>query len=521
MMLSLNTYAQKIVGDMNGDGTLNISDVTLLVDKIMKGESQIEQEYVDLGLSVKWATANIGAAKPEDPGFRFAWGETEPKESFTWSNYFDTKDGGKTFNIYTGGITNLDDKHDAASIASNGDGRMPTKEEWKELYDKCSISIKYVSGVRCSKFTGPNGNYITIPNSSNLDGTSAGTIPFAYWSSSIDTSNPANAMLFNGDFCSSKPRYYGASVRSVKDINDKVLISSITFVDEVIKAQPGESVTIKGYYMPWSANRTAIKWESSDPSIAKVSNGVITAVSDGKCTITATAVDGEAKATCMVTVSSITEYVDLELPSGTLWATMNVGAESPEDYGNYYAWGETKAYGEDDTSNSYNYIYNGSNSFKKTVYNWKTYKWGTLTTLTKYNTFKEFGLVDGRTVLELVDDAGYMNWGANWRMPTLSQMQELYENCTFKLDEINDKTVVKFTSKKNSSRYIIFPYAGYRSDDSNGSDGFEAHYWTCSLGGGVYPEEAYCLSIDLTSGIDPSHTFYRCNGCSVRLVRRK
>ena len=111
----------------------------------------------------------------------------------------------------------------------------------------------------------------------------------------------------------------------------------------------------------------------------------------------------------MVTVH---EYVDLGLPSGLKWATCNVGADSPEKYGDYFAWGETKA---------------------KSCYDWSTYKWcnGSNSTLTKYNTNSEYGTdPDNKTVLEPEDDAAYVNLGGGWRMPTQGDWQELKDKCT-------------------------------------------------------------------------------------------
>ncbi|MCQ2319676.1 MAG: hypothetical protein MJZ90_12290 [Bacteroidales bacterium] len=107
-----------------------------------------------------------------------------------------------------------------------------------------------------------------------------------------------------------------------------------------------------------------------------------------------------------VTLTAAHEYVDLGLPSGLLWATCNVGADSPEDYGDYFAWGETET---------------------KSDYDWDTYKWcnGSYNTLTKYNTKSSYGTVDNKTTLELSDDAARANWGGSWRMPTEAEFQEL------------------------------------------------------------------------------------------------
>ena len=103
------------------------------------------------------------------------------------------------------------------------------------------------------------------------------------------------------------------------------------------------------------------------------------------------------------------EWVDLGLPSGTLWATCNVGASKPEEYGDYFAWGETKP---------------------KSDYSWSTYKYckGSIDTMTKYCTNNSLGTVDNKTELEPSDDATTANWGSEWQMPSLEQCKELYNS---------------------------------------------------------------------------------------------
>jgi hypothetical protein len=115
---------------------------------------------------------------------------------------------------------------------------------------------------------------------------------------------------------------------------------------------------------------------------------------------------------------------------------MNIGAEKPDDWGNNFAWGETepKAYG--DVSN---------------------YKYGTvvsefLESLTKYNTDESYGIVDNKTTLDLSDDAAYVNWGGNWRIPTFKQMEELAKNCTIKEDPHGD--YIKLVSKINQKSIL-------------------------------------------------------------------
>ena len=156
-------------------------------------------------------------------------------------------------------------------------------------------------------------------------------------------------------------------------------------------------------------------------------------------------------------------WVDLGLPSGTLWATMNVGASSPEDYGDYYAWGEIET---------------------KSEYNWSTYKWcnGSSNTLTKYcvsGTYVTYGTVDNKTELETSDDVAYQMWGSGWRMPTIEQFRELQSECTYTWTMQKGVYGYKFASKVNSNT-IFFPAAG-KWDSSLIGAGDNGYYWSRSL----------------------------------------
>ena len=158
------------------------------------------------------------------------------------------------------------------------------------------------------------------------------------------------------------------------------------------------------------------------------------------------------------------EYVDLGLPSGTLWATCNVGANKPEDYGDYFAWGETQP---------------------KDYYNWSTYKYcnGSATTLTKYCTNSDFGTIDNKTVLEAADDAARANWGGSWSMPTDAELTELCEQCTWTWTTQNGVYGYKVTSKKSgyTNKSIFLPAAGYRNVSSLYYAGSDGYYWSSSL----------------------------------------
>lgn len=154
------------------------------------------------------------------------------------------------------------------------------------------------------------------------------------------------------------------------------------------------------------------------------------------------------------------EYVDLGLPSGTLWATMNVGASSPEDYGDAFAWGETTT---------------------KDYVDWSNYKWcnGTISTLTKYCSDSSWGyngFTDDKTELDPEDDAATANWGEMWRTPSRDQIEELLINCTAECTAMNGVEGLMLTSSINGSS-LFFPAAGFYFFDEvsySGTDGVYA-----------------------------------------------
>ena len=161
------------------------------------------------------------------------------------------------------------------------------------------------------------------------------------------------------------------------------------------------------------------------------------------------------------------EYVDLGL--SVKWATCNVGASSPEEYGDYFAWGEVEP---------------------KEVYDWNTYKWcnGSEYSLTKYCTNSSYGTVDNKTTLELSDDAARANWGGSWRMPTDAELNELRDLCTWKWTTQNGVEGYKVTSRMSgyTNKSIFLPAAGLRYDSSLDLRASSC-YWSSSLfTGGAY-----------------------------------
>lgn len=197
------------------------------------------------------------------------------------------------------------------------------------------------------------------------------------------------------------------------------------------------------------------------------------------------------------------DYVDLGLPSGTLWATCNVGATTPEGYGDYFAWGETQP---------------------KTNYDWSTYKYanGARDKLTKYCSMSVYGnngFTDKLTTLQAGDDPATANWGSGWQTPSKEQWEELKANTTSEWTTRNFVAGREFTSKKNG-KTIFLPAAGYRYrwDDGLYGAGSYGYYWSSSLHTS-HPDYAWFFYFGSDSADADGR--YRNLGQSVRAVREK
>lgn len=264
----------------------------------------------------------------------------------------------------------------------------------------------------------------------------------------------------------------------------------------------GESVTID------MLNGTGSYSVGSDSEIVDFTldreNECITLRGMGTGTTNVTVIDVNTQTTILLPVTvkaSVVshEWVDLGLPSGTLWATCNVGASSPEDYGDYFAWGETAP---------------------KDNYNWSTYKWsnGSYTTMTKYCTSSSYGyngFVDNKTELDPEDDVAYVNWGPSWRMPTTEQQRELYENCSSVWTTQNGVNGRLFTGPNGNTLFL--PAAGNRWDESLDYAGSIGYYWSRTLVSST-PGGAYGL-VFYSGNWSGSDNGARVFGLTVRAVR--
>ena len=334
------------------------------------------------------------------------------------------------------------------------------------------------------------------------------------------SSNPAVATVSDGIVTgvgagqadiSAKAGNFNASCK----VTVTVTLTGIQLEKEISVCR-GETATLTATLVPSDATAD-ITWESSDETIVTVSKGELTGVAVGTATVTAKA--GNFKAECSVTIlppkGAVDMGMELTREDGTTyklyWAECNLGAEKPEDYGDYYAWGETQT---------------------KSDYSWETYKWcnGASNKLTKYclkaNTdyWDGEGSPDGKTVLDPEDDAAHVQLGGKWRMPTLKEMEALLalkSNEDYTWEEFGEVAGVRIT-RKSTGAVLLLPAAGYRDNTSVLTAKLACVYWSSTgfLGGSYLgPYDASGLFIIKNSMIG-SRTAYdpRNRGFSIRPV---
>ena len=486
-------------------------------------------EAIDLGLSVKWASFNLGASSPEESGDYYAWGETKAKSNFSWSSY--KWSNGATdkmtkyctnssygYNGFTDDKTVLDPEDDAARVNLGESWRMPTDAEWTELRENCTWTWTTQNGVNGMLVTASNGNSIFLPATGLWDSighlVDVGSSGY-YWSSSLNTSSSHSAWLVYinssrvGNAFSN--RYCGRSVRPVSGA-PAISVESVALDKVKLELSVGETSTLVATVLPNNATYKSVEWSSSNTSVATVSStGVVTGVAIGSAVITVTTVDGGKTATCSVTVSDqgVPEAVDLGL--SVKWASFNLGATKPEEYGDYFAWGETEPY------------YSSVDLWtwkegKSGGYVWSSYKWCNADNykLTKYCSNSESGyngFTDGKTVLDPEDDAAHVNLGGSWRMPTDAECSELMENCTWTWTTQNGVNGMLVTASNGNS--IFLPFTGCLTSRTFHLKGSIGWYWSSSVNTDA-PDEAW-------SWVVYSERVYwgsarRCIGYSIRPV---
>lgn len=479
--------------------------------------------YVDLGLpsGLKWATCNVGANDPEDYGDYFAWGETETKGDYSSTN-------STTFGLtlselqsqgYIDGNDNLTSSYDAATANWGSPWRMPATSELNELLNSCTWTWTTQNGVNGYIVTGPNGNSIFLPaagyyrrSSLQKDGELG-----RYWSSTPDKREyddisdrlgfDSSVQEVDWDY-----RYYGRSVRPVSGeyipgqtiqmptvtTNDiRYITANSAICGGDVTSDGGTAVTARGICWSETQNPSLNNIYSEETNDGSGTGTFTSQLSNLKENTTyyvrAYATNGKGTAYGEVKsfkTSSITgtingyAYVDLGLPSGLKWATCNVGASSPEDYGNYYAWGETATKTEYTEDNSVNHGQQMSDISGNAYY-----------------------------------DVARNKWGSTWRMPTKDELEELLNSCTREWTTQNGVNGYKVTG--SNGNHIFLPAAGFCLDwlDYAGEIGY---YWS-STPSDVYDDlyssdNTSAYRIGFGDGFEEVDRSYRYTGFTVRPV---
>ena len=442
--------------------------------------------YVDLGLSVKWATCNIGASSSEEYGDYFAWGETTTKTEYTSDN--STTFGLTPSDLRAQGIIdeegNLTSTYDAAKTNWGIEWRMPTDYDFNELMANCTWTMTTQNGVSGYTVTSKiNGNHIFLPFAGNYGDSYVYGIgnEGRIWTSTVvegddNTNNAYYLYISNVRNVQDYRRCYGYSIRPVfigglEGPGEQCALVTTAEVTEITSKGAvcgGEVITSNGS----TVKEKGVCWSTSEnPTIDD--NRTIDGLGIGAFTSTLTDLTinttyyvrayatnsagtsyGEQKSFTTALNPNGHEYVDLGLPSGLKWATCNVGASCPEDYGGFYAWGETETKESYSTSTSHTFGY-------------------------AYSQLLEQGVVDEEYNLTPAHDAATVNWGGDWRMPTKEEQEELLNNCNWTWTTRNG--VNGYVVTGTNGNQIFLPFAGYHGSSNVISLGENGCYWSSRL----------------------------------------
>ena len=489
-------------GDMNNDNDVTIADVTSLVNVIL---GKAPKETISVGGDPYKVdnTSVVGTwYAPDGTSFEF-------KEDGTT-----TFPGGATYEFMPmqGRLLVFDAMKNPVKVLP----LLKVESQYLLTVDYATSVFTYYtnSGSLATRITiSPSTLEMNSGTTAQLMATLSpeGAFASVTWSSSdesvamVDANGLVTAVA--GGSCTITAIASGSLKKATCSVTVTQMVTSITLSETHVFLALDEFVRLTATVLPANAANKNVVWTSSNENIAPVRNGRVDAYDYGDAVITCTAADGSGvKATCKVIIlNAESAYVDLGLPSGTLWATCNIGATSPEDYGDYFAWGETEGYNDG-----------------KTDFNWSTYKWcnGSNSTMTKYcnnSSYGYNGFTDDKTELDPEDDAAYVNWGPAWRMPSEEQFSELI-NSSYTTTEWTTQNGVygrKITSKENGNS-IFLPAAGFRYYSSLNSAGSYGYYWSCTLSSDDPSSARYpCFN----SSRITMYSNYRYFGQSVRPVR--
>ena len=456
-------------------------------------------EYVDLGLpsGLLWATCNVGAETPEGYGDYYGWGCLNPDSN------------GDTYRKNINDISGNSD-YDVATLNWGSEWRMPRIGEFDELLNNCTWTWTTQNDVDGYKVTGPNGNSIFLPACGYNNGSSFLDIGICYyWTSApVPYGDLEEAFMYilNGyyDYRTTAYRPQCNSIRPVSGGNFEepaAQYASVTTseVAEItsnsaicgghVATDNGSAVTARGVCWSTSQNPTISNNKTTDGSgvgsfTSTLSNLAPQTTYYVRAYVTNAAGTSYGKQKTFTTKASNIinghEYVDLGL--SVKWATCNVGAETPERYGNYYAWGEVETKSEYTQANSLRYRKKISDFSGNPTY-----------------------------------DVASFNWGGDWRMPTRNEILELKNNCTWIFTTQNGVKGCKVEGPNGNS--IFIPAAGYYDESSLKAANIGGYYWSSTPeNNDSYYITANCFYLEVEDSYHSVTANYRNRGFAIRPV---
>lgn len=346
-----------------------------------------------------------------------------------------------------------------------------------------SASVTF--STNCAWDASIDGNWATISPISGPESTNAKITVTAGRNDGPDVRSATITIIAEGAILKVKVTQAVAEPETVD-------VSSVAIDPTQATLTEGETLQLTATVQPDNATDKTVAWSSSDAAVATVTDGLVTAVGEGQATITAKS--GSQTVTCTVTVEPVgPKMVDLGL--SVKWAECNLGAQTPEEYGDYYAWAETEV---------------------KPGYDLQNAKWFYLSseTVTKYVTHSNNGTVDNNTHIDPEDDAAHVLYGDKWRIPTDEEWAELGAECTWEwIGDESNQGGYKVTA--SNGNFIYLPASGFWQGNNAGTFGYNGFYWTANVLTSHCPA---AMQMQFNPGGRKMEYFMRFFGCPIRPV---
>lgn len=427
-------------------------------------------EFVDLGLpsGVTWANVNIGSTTSSDTGDKYAWGETSIKNEYTLDNYIHhTSDG------YTdiGADISSSMTYDAATIKISG-SRMPSQADIQELLSNCSWTSETINGVAGYRVTSTNGNSIFLPDGS-------------FWSSTQNTANNSQAFELQTSQSATPlhnviadTRWIGRMIRPVSALvttTDPTIVTTST-------AQLNGYVNIADYTgaeVGFELSRSSTMADAEQKNVSIAANGPYNTVVDNLvegnmyyyrayATVGGVTYRGAIK---NFSTKSSAGLKAIDLGLSVKWGDRNVGAEMPENDGNYYAWGDTI------TQRNYTAV---------------TYRHATGNNTNAI--YHDISMNISATEWDIANK----KYNGCWRMPTQTEIAELMSNCSWTW-ATKEGVPGYWVENSVSHQNIFLPASGYRDNTDLMQDNTNGYYWSAVPNGSVNARQAMALTFNSTS----------------------